>query len=342
LKKASPKKSSSTTGKQSRNLLFTVFLLFIFALGGGAIYFIVYEPEHKAEVQVEEEQSLVGIFKKIGQTTRETSKVVLDKTKSVFDQAKKKVEPLLPNKKELTVEEPPSKYAEESLYAGHPIVTHYPNDIVFLENKGFCLMYDETRKNPAWVAYRVSRNDLEIPDGKIPQYQVDQRTQAKVKALDYDHTGYFISQMAPAEIMSMRYGSEAERQSFFMSNAAPQLANLYQGPWRELVEKLKMPYPNNFNDLWVITGPLYDNWVKRLSFGIEVPDSFFVILIDEQAGKPRALSFIFPQAVEQNQSLNLFITNIDEIESKSGFNFMPELQDNIETSLEKQTPRTIW
>lgn len=320
----------------------------MFLLGGGAIYFIVYEPQLEFQAQKskveeqEEEQTIKGFFKKIGQTTRDTSKVVLDKTKSVFEKAKQKVEPFMPEKQEASLNEVPSEYAGLDIYAGQPIITHYPNDLVFLENKGFTLAYDESRKNPAWVAYRVSRNDLEIPDGKIPQYQMDQRTNAKVNASDYDHTGYFITQLAPSEIMSMRYGTEAEQNSFLMSNAVPQLANLHQGPWKDLIDKLKMPYPNNFNVLWVITGPLYDNWVKRLSFGIEVPDSFFVILIDEQAGKPRALSFILPQSAELNQSLNLFITNIDEIESKSGFNFFPDLNDELENELESHTFRTVW
>lgn len=342
MKKTSKNKSSSKAGTKPRNLGLALFLLLVFAIGGTAIYFIIYEPEAGSDAEKQEEKSLTGLFKKIGKTTRDTSKVVLDKTKSVFDKAKKKVQPLLPEKKEVSLNEPISKYSDDSLYAGQPIATHYPNDLNYHENIGYSLTYDEIRKNPAWVAYRVSRNDLEIPDGKIPQYQMDERTKAKVTAQDYDHTGYFIAQLAPPEIMSMRYGSQAEQQSFFMSNAVPQLANLNQGPWRELVAKLKMPYPNNFNILWVITGPVYDNWVKRLSFGIEIPDAFFVILIDEVDGQPRALSFIFPQVVEKNQSLNLFVTNIDEIESRSGFNFFPDLDDEVENQLENHISRSIW
>ena len=61
--------------------------------------------------------------------------------------------------------------------------TTYPNVLLTLTNVGYAVGYDEVRKNPAWVAYRLFK--VENPtSGKRPRrFKVDHRTQAKLGSL---------------------------------------------------------------------------------------------------------------------------------------------------------------
>ena len=47
---------------------------------------------------------------------------------------------------------------DRSLFGGAPIRPTYPNPITFLDNGAFVVGYDEVRRVPAWVAYRLFPN----------------------------------------------------------------------------------------------------------------------------------------------------------------------------------------
>lgn len=57
--------------------------------------------------------------------------------------------------------------------------------------------------------------------------------------------------------------------------------DLNQGPWRELEEAVAVRYGNSCEEVWVITGPIYDAEVELLGSGVEIPNEFFKIIIDE-------------------------------------------------------------
>ena len=100
--------------------------------------------------------------------------------------------------------------------------------------------------------------------------------------------------------------------------------------------------PQHFDEVWIITGPIFDENIEKLESGVEIPDSFYKIIIDEKENGPRILAFIIPQEVESSESLDKFLTNVDEIEQLTKLDFMSELEDDLEDKIEAEKAEGVW
>ena len=234
------------------------------------------------------------------------------------------------------------------LYAGEPIRTTYPNKITILKNEGFIVGYDEKRRNPAWVAYKVrsciSGKSLVCYIGlKRPtRFMVDYRTITQVKAKEYNRSKYDRGHMAPNHAIALHYGENAQRETFLMSNVIPQRPSLNRGVWKEIEHAISDDYAERLEEVWVFVGPIYDpkipdKFLKRT--GIEIPDRFYAVVLDELKGRPRAMAFVVPQDVSINVDPSQFIVSVDEVEKQSGFDFFSGLEDAREEKMEQEKVR---
>lgn len=148
---------------------------------------------------------------------------------------------------------------------------------------------------------------------------------------------------------AQRIGFEAACNTHNFFNAAPQAAELNQGPWRHL-ENYTAAASNKYRSVWIVDGPIFDPATPPLFIGdagevpIEVPDAFFKVIIHEGPSGIDTLAFIFPQpnalstngkpvptaswvkcsgqapsGFEYNHQPNL--VSIAEIEAKTGIRF---------------------
>ena len=98
----------------------------------------------------------------------------------------------------------------------------------------------------------------------------------------------------------------------------------------------------NFEEVWIITGPVYDDHREELKSGVEIPDAFFKIIVDEQSGQPRVLAFVIDQDVSGSERFSQFLTSVDFIEGKTGMDFLAELEDELEGEIEGRKAGTVW
>jgi len=147
--------------------------------------------------------------------------------------------------------------------------------------------------------------------------------------------------MAPNSAIAERYGLDAQLETFLMSNIVPQAPVLNRQVWQRL-ERLEDEYSNILENVWVITGPVFDDHIQLMNKDIEVPDAFFKIIFDEQQDNVRALAFLIQQDVTGKEPIDSFLTSIDEIEKLTGLDFIAPLADDIENSLEAATPGRLW
>ncbi len=54
------------------------------------------------------------------------------------------------------------------------------------------------------------------------------------------------------------------------------------------------------------------------------------------------LAFVIPQNVRGNEPLERFITNVDRVETLTGFDFFYDLEDSVENRLEAQIDPSQW
>lgn len=63
----------------------------------------------------------------------------------------------------------------------------------------------------------------------------------------------------------------------------------------------------DFEEVWIISGPVYDDHREELKSGLEIPDAFFKIFLDEQSGKPRVMAFMIDKGVGGSERFSQFL-----------------------------------
>ena len=67
----------------------------------------------------------------------------------------------------ITIEKPVSINEADIVFGGYPKSKAYPNEIEILNRGAFVIGYDEVRKCPVWVAYKVTPDDDYIVASRI-------------------------------------------------------------------------------------------------------------------------------------------------------------------------------
>ncbi len=238
---------------------------------------------------------------------------------------------------------PAKKYGGDTLFAGSPQATTASSYCKELSNEGYMVGYSEDRKDPLWAAYRLGRMESAYSSEPRPSmFKVDERTGAKVRHEDYTNSGYDRGHMAPNWAIGTRYGRDAQIETFYMSNICPQKPGLNQGMWRCLEMITAKAYANQFGDVWVLAGPIFDKDVETLKSGVEIPDEFYTIMVIVTDKKIQMQAFVMEQEQSGRKPLENFITNVDSIEDKTGLDFFVNLPDTLEEKLESSTPPNAW
>ncbi len=215
----------------------------------------------------------------------------------------------------------------------------YPQSIAagpvsVFENHGFVVGYSEQRRDPLWVAFSLRP----VSSGRLPprpRFERDPRSQAGVNYRDLTGSGFDRGHMAPNYSMAKLYGVEAQRQSFLMTNVVPQRPRLNQLLWQRLEEAEIDNMASRWRELWVTTGPVFDDDRETLSSGVEIPDMFYRLWLDEtEDGELRALALLVPQNVRGDEPLSDFLTTVDHIEALTGLDFYPQLPESEQERLE--------
>ncbi len=231
---------------------------------------------------------------------------------------------------------------ELRIYGGLPNSAGYGHPIVVLTNLGYISGYCEARRNPAWVSFSVSSITVGPSGKRLTKFLTDPRTRSGVSHQDYSNSGYDRGHMAPNYAIATRYGQEAQRETFLMSNITPQSPDLNRIWWRVLEEKEANDFAVRLERVWVVTGPVFDQRIERLASGVEIPDAFYRIILDEENGQPRVLAFLAPQTITGKEPLAQFLTSVREIERQTGLDFYPELPKEVQERMESAKAERLW
>lgn len=243
---------------------------------------------------------------------------------------------------------PPATGDRTHLYGGLPRMAGDTNPARLLTNRGYLAGYSDVLANPLWAAYRVADVDpLPAPGERPERFETDPRTVARVEPEAYSGTGYDRGHVAPNYAVATRHGEEAQRETFLMSNVMPQRHGLNAGPWKQLELRIATSWPARFGEVWVLAGPVFGAKPGRLKgrdrgVAPALPEACYMIVVDESAGRVRALAFILPQEPAEGADLNEFLVTIDEVERRTNLDFFSELPDEAEGALEARRAARVW
>ncbi|CAE6888827.1 DNA RNA endonuclease G [Vibrio sp. B1FIG11] len=213
------------------------------------------------------------------------------------------------------------------------------NSDQFLCRDGYAVGYNYDTKNADWVAYHITAESVNITNKRSNSFKEDTEMPdyARSTLADYKGSGYDRGHLAPSATMD--FTRESMKQSFLMSNMSPQLPGFNRVGWRVLEEHVR-DLANEYNELYVVTGPIYQGNEGTIGNGVVIPSAFYKVILDPSFDE--AIAFIVPHRDVSSSELANFITTIDEVERQTGLDFFTQTPDSIEDNMESVKWEEMW
>lgn len=224
-----------------------------------------------------------------------------------------------------------------------PLIQSRLHWVRVLDSKHFYTGYSEWRGAPLWVIYRSGYIDNPAGPPRPDRFVRDWRVFHQPGPRALTGSGYGRGHLAPNYAISRLYGRQAQLATFRMSNIVAQRPTMNRGVWQRIEELETDAWARQAEQFWVVTGPVFDENREWVGAGVEVPDALFRVLLARTAdGAWHALSFIVPQAAAARADLRDYVTTVDDVESRIGFDLFPQLDPALEVQLEAAMPSAYW
>lgn len=201
--------------------------------------------------------------------------------------------------------------------------------------EGYSVGYNYQNKVADWVSYHITAASVNGFYKRSNYFKTDQDIPTAYRAIssDYSSTGYDRGHLAPSGTMDFNQNSMKE--SFLMTNMAPQLPGFNRGGWKGLEDKIRQ-WANDYNELYVVTGPIWDGSETYIGNGVYIPSKFYKVVLDPAYNE--AIAFIIPHRKVSTSELADFITTVDAVEAATNLDFFSSLPNYIEDDMEN----VIW
>lgn len=205
----------------------------------------------------------------------------------------------------------------------------------------FMLSYDRRTRVPNWVLEHLTPEKVTVNEGverSKMQFVEDQSVHAYHRATNKDYVGSGYDRGHMAAAANHRQSANAMKQTFTLSNIAPQVGQGFnRDAWNNLEKYVRALARKNKN-VYVCTGPLFlpqyepngKLYVKYEVIGqnhVAVPTHFFkVLVIENNSGQLELQSYIMPnQALPPEVKLHHYLAPLDMIERAAGLNFFQNI-----------------
>lgn len=209
-----------------------------------------------------------------------------------------------------------------------------------VKHQYYTLSYNEKSEQAEWVAYELKKSYVKNSDFKRPFFIVDPKVSTQSSDWrNYKKSGYDKGHLCPAA--DMEFEKKAYDDTFFTSNISPQNHDFNGGIWNRLEQKVRFWAVKN-DGLFVVTGGVLKGNLKTIGAEkVVVPNYFYKILLSHSKGNYKMIAFLVPNK-KSDKAIYDFAVSVDQLESITGIDFFPKLQDKLENSLEKNVNLDSW
>ena len=206
------------------------------------------------------------------------------------------------------------------------------------EHKGYTFSYVEKHEQSEWVAYLLEDGKWKYANLERPLFEQDPIVKTESAHWgNYKKSGYTKGHLCPAG--DRKQSQELYNETFFTSNASPQLYDFNAGVWNRLENKVRY-WAGKYDGIYVITGGVLTNDLETIGREeVAVPKYFYKVLLTKD--KTRMIAFLVPHE-KSNQPLFDFVVSVDVLEKKTGIDFFPKLDDATENKLEVSKDYKRW
>jgi endonuclease G len=208
--------------------------------------------------------------------------------------------------------------------------------------KGHLLAHNPENKTPTWVIEHLTKEKAEGTLSRDNKFRADPDLEKGKRAelSDYKNSGYDKGHMAPSA--DMRWDQQAMVECFYLSNMVPQIGKgMNQGIWKTLEDNIRT-WAIARGELYIFTGPIYDDGVKK-TIGknkVAVPTHLYKIIYDPN--KEEAIAFIMPNKKLNTKDMPEYIVAIRDVEGKTGLDFLSSLDKEQQDIIETRKADGLW
>ncbi|MBI1387778.1 MAG: hypothetical protein GC154_04965 [bacterium] len=226
--------------------------------------------------------------------------------------------------------------------------------------KDYIIGYDGDLREPIWTAYRLTKADVENGVARKDCFREDPRLDPAQRSTcdDYDEPVFDRGHLAPSG--DLRMSEEASINSTILSNITPQHDCFNRVIWQWL-ETYVREWALAKDEIFVISGCIYDkdgdgarddddaaSRVKPLG-RVAIPTHFYKIILHARTnGFIDVMVFLLPHLDRDMQTsafpayLARHVTSIDDIESRTGLDFLNGLHERKEAAVERFIASSLW
>ncbi|HET9426217.1 MAG TPA: DNA/RNA non-specific endonuclease [Gemmatimonadaceae bacterium] len=248
-----------------------------------------------------------------------------------------------------------------AVIAYEPVIAAYRNHLEFgipsgapagsevYFKPGFVTSYNPARGGPNWVSWNLNASHFGDAE-RCECFSADVALPAEQRIVDSDYVGggYDRGHMVQSESRTSTHSENAS--TFLMTNILPQAANNNQGPWLGFENFLNDRARVDGRQVYVVAGGEYGpNPATLKNEGrVAIPDYTWkvAIVVNNGAGLGDVhttsditvyairIPNLLATAPPKNNNYAPFITTIDDVEARTGYDFFAALPDNIERIVE--------
>ena len=208
-----------------------------------------------------------------------------------------------------------------------------------IHHEGFSLSYNSSYLQPSWVAYKVSKAQVNRDDKVRAKYVRDPQIHTRsADKKDYKQGGYVMAQFV--NYLDVKQIPNAVEESFYLSNITPMKLAFHNHIWIKTEDLIRL-WTSGISGLYIVTGAiLADSPFPAIGDNnVSVPKRYYKAVYDPDNKK--AIGFIFKNGTSSGK-LNSYVVSIDEIEKETGIDLFPSLDDELENSVESGVNLEDW
>lgn len=222
--------------------------------------------------------------------------------------------------------------------------TKMPTDQQLICRKGYWVAWSPSLRVPLWSAYAIPVKKVMEASGERPtQFKRDSQAKFSPSHDDYTGSNYDRGHMAPNSVIATRYGRDAQLETFYMSNIAPQKPDLNRNAWKSLEHTIANELSDLGETIWVITGIVMNPPEMRLPRGgVHIPKGFYKIIASVRDQKLYVIGAYLPQETRASKSPRYCFRSVDAIEAMTGIDFFTDLSQERQDALESVEATRFW
>lgn len=207
-----------------------------------------------------------------------------------------------------------------------------------IEHSLYSLSYSEKHEQAEWVYYKLTPSLVNGSQNRTDDFRPDPKISSGSASLaDYIKSGYDRGHLCPAGDMKVSHTAMSE--TFYMSNMSPQEPSFNRGIWKKL-EATVRNWAITEESIHVVTAGILSSNTGHIGPNkVSVPNYYYKVVYAPAAQK--MIAFILPNK-KSSQALQSFVVPVDEVESRTGIDFFPQLDDSLENKLEAQSYASQW